>query len=138
MQDRALPFAASVKRRNGNGGRKARTVAGKALQPFTERLNVIADSSFEMSVMVMEARPKPGLKKIVEERDESGLCLLCDRPALKRGLCTCHYGRWRTARAEHSSRECERLAFDAKQIRDGKLLPNRNGQPRSFVNEYRS
>jgi hypothetical protein len=99
---------------------------------------VIADSSFEMSVMVMEARPKPGLIKLVIERDESGLCLLCDEPARKRGLCTCHYGRWRTARMEHSKRECERLAFDAKQIRDGKLLPDRQGQKKSCVNEYRS
>lgn len=88
--------------------------------------------------MVMEARPKPGLVKLVIERDESGLCLLCDEPARKRGLCTCHYGRWRTARSEVSGRECERLAFDAKQIRDGKLLPDRQGQKKSVVNEYRS
>lgn len=99
---------------------------------------MIADACFEMSVMVMEARPKPGLKRIVEERDDSGLCLLCDQPARKRGLCTCHYGRWRTARLEHSKREAERLAFDAQQIRDGKLLPDRQGRKRNCVNEYRS
>lgn len=96
---------------------------------------MIADSAFEMSVMVMDVRPKPGLKRLVEERDERGVCLLCEKEAWKRGLCTTHYGRWRAARSELN--KTQQVTFDAQQIRDGKLLPDRQGQ-RDVVNEYRS
>jgi hypothetical protein len=97
---------------------------------------MIADSVFEMSVIVMDVRPKPGLKRLVEERDEQGVCLLCAKEAWKRGLCTTHYGRWRAARGEQPKHK--QAAFDAQQIRDGKLLPDRQGQKLDVVNEYRS
>lgn len=95
---------------------------------------MIADRFFEVSVMVMEAKPKPGIRKQVEERHEQGVCLLCEKRAWKRGVCTTHYSRWRTARADVPNRE--RPAFDAQQIRDGKLLPDRQGQ-RDVENEFR-
>lgn len=85
--------------------------------------------------MVMEAKPKPAIRKAIEERDDQGVCLLCDKEAWKRGLCTTHYGRWRTARAEIPARE--RLSFDAGQIRDGKLLPDRQGQ-KGVINEFKA
>jgi hypothetical protein len=96
---------------------------------------MITETAYAMSVFVMDVRPKPGLKRIVDEKDEKGICLLCEHEAFKRGLCQLHYGRYRTARLEQPARE--RLAFDAELIKEGQLLPSRAGQPRDTVNEFR-
>lgn len=82
----------------------------------------------------MDARPRPAIRKQVEERDQLGLCLLCDSPAHKRGLCTKHEGRWRRARVKRPANQ--RLTFDAKQIREGRLLPSRQGIDPAIVNEF--
>jgi hypothetical protein len=62
----------------------------------------------------------------VKERDASGLCLLCERKASRRGLCSCCYSRWymflqRTGDGERAN--AERNAIIA-----GELMPDRQGQ----------
>lgn len=96
---------------------------------------MLVDSNFSVSVFVMDVRPKPSTRKIVEERDERGVCLLCEKPAVRRGLCDCHYARFRMAKLD-VARE-KRAEFEAQQIREGRVLPSRQGQSRDFVNEFR-
>lgn len=73
-----------------------------------------------------DVKAKGKVAKRVRERDAAGLCLLCDRPAKRRGLCSCCYSRWymrlqRTAEAKRASLEREVILL-------GELMPDRQGQ----------
>jgi hypothetical protein len=50
-----------------------------------------------VSVIVMEVRVSPKVRKQIEERVTQGKCLHCERDIYRRGLCTTHYTRYRTA-----------------------------------------
>lgn len=62
----------------------------------------------------------------VRERDASGLCLLCERQASRRGLCSCCYSRW-YMRLQRTS-ESERANVERNAIIAGELMPDRQGQ----------
>lgn len=95
------------------------------------------DRGFAKGLVVMvDATPKVVTRKQIKAKVSAGECLLCKQQIWKRGLCKTHYSRYRVARAERP--EDERVMFDAKQIRAGKLLPSRQGQHAQIVNEFRS
>lgn len=87
------------------------------------------------TVMIVDAKPKPSVKGHVEECRRKGICLVSGKPAFKRGLSMIEYSRFRTALMELP--RGERDAFEAKLIRQGKLLPSRQGQRFDLVNVFR-
>jgi hypothetical protein len=89
----------------------------------------------EVSVIVMEVRVSPRIRKTVEQRDSAGLCLLCENKAIRRGLCSCCYGRYRAAISERPKKD--RAALEAKLIEAGKIIENRQGFRRDVVNVFR-
>jgi hypothetical protein len=87
-----------------------------------------------LTVMILDTKPKLGKRRQVQERAASGKCLLCDCEAKRLGLCTTHYGRFRTALTKLP--ENDREPFKARLRREGKLLPSRQGQRLTQVNEF--
>lgn len=83
---------------------------------------MVAHSQFVVSVMLMETKPKPSVRKLVEERRECGLCLIpdCGCKANKRGLCDSHYNQYYLCLIRLPM--AERIEFEREQIREGRLL----------------
>lgn len=90
-----------------------------------------------------KVKPKPTIRSYVAERVAAGLCLIgpkvskkardqCKRCAEKRGTCTMHYQQFR---AEYLEAE-DRIEFEAKQIREGRILNSGQGSPSDHVNVY--
>lgn len=77
-------------------------------------------------VIMMDATPKRTVKKVVEAKIAANECLVCDRPAARRGLCIQHYGDYRVALSH--TRHDKRHELEARWIREGRLLPSRQGQ----------
>lgn len=92
-------------------------------------------TSYGFTVMIVEAKPKPSVKEHVEACVENCTCLICGEPAEKRGLCLPHYGQFRVALAGVAP--SERYGFQQKLIRQGKLLPSRQGQQLDKKNVFR-
>lgn len=72
-------------------------------------------------------------KETGEETDErcNESAAPCDGGS--RGLCKTHYGQFDAARREVS----DRAEFEAKKIRQGKLLPDSQGRSRKHKNQFR-
>lgn len=99
---------------------------------------MVAHSQFVVSVMLMETKPKPSVRKLVEERRESGLCLIPDCPcdANKRGLCDRHYNQYYFCLIQLPV--AERIEYEREQIREGRLLKFREHQNKpKAVNPFR-
>ena len=90
----------------------------------------------ERSVIVMEVRLSAKVKKHVDSRLEAGKCLHCDQPAERRGLCWCHYGRFRTALQEQPKRT--RGELEVKMIEQGMVAGERQGHRPNVVNVFRN
>lgn len=58
----------------------------------------------------------------VEERVRSGLCLLCDREASRRGLCMTHYMAFMRRKDRQDGTDAK-AAFETACIREGLVLP---------------
>lgn len=87
-------------------------------------------------VMIVDAKPKPSVRQLVDAKVEACKCLACEGTAAKRGLCILHYGRFRTALQE--TPRSDRHTFEARLIRDGKLLASRQGQRLDVRNIFRA
>jgi hypothetical protein len=124
----------AVAKRITYGETRARSTQGRPSEPRGV-LRMIAQVESQVSVIVMAVRVNPRVRKVVEQRDTAGLCLLCDEKAVKRGLCHCHYKRYRAAMYELPKRE--RPNVEARLIEAGKLIENRQGQRRDVINVFR-
>lgn len=63
---------------------------------------------------------KRSLAERVRERVKQGLCLLCESPLARRGLCTRHYQVFQ--RKLRSIPRSTRATFEIRMIREGKIL----------------
>lgn len=72
-------------------------------------------------ILIMAAEPSAKAKQHISLRVKAGQCLCCESKALKRGLCSRCYYKWRTERSRLTTNAL-RAAFDSKLIRIGKLL----------------
>lgn len=81
-----------------------------------------------MGTLSRDVKPRGKVAARAKERDAAGLCLLCERQASRRGLCTCCYGRW-YMRLQRSA-EAERANLERAAILAGELMPDRQGQRR--------
>lgn len=72
-------------------------------------------------------KAKRTIAKEVHERVRSGLCLLCDAKADRRGLCMNHYMTFLRRQREHGDKAAD---FEAACIREGKILAS--GQMREI------
>lgn len=77
---------------------------------------------FEELLAMATVGPSTQIKAVIQERVAARKCLCCDRPLLKRGLCYQCYYAWRNTKLALPTKS-KQLEFDAKLIRDGKLLP---------------
>jgi hypothetical protein len=68
------------------------------------------------------AKVKRTLAAQVEQRVKSGLCLVCESQAVRRGLCMNHYQMF-LRRMRDRDGKSEQLNFEASCIYDGKILP---------------
>jgi len=73
-------------------------------------------------LLLMSAEPKPSrkIRGKIEARIRTGLCLCCDRPATRRGLCVAHYHQYRRALLNRD--KVDRIDFEQRCIRAGKVL----------------
>lgn len=105
-------------------------------QPYSPRQKGSPVMNFKgLTVLIMDAKPRPAVRAKVKEKVESGECLLCSEKAApgRRGLCQLHYGRFHRAMKDFA--KADRPAEEAKKVRDGELLPDRQGQ--RSENEFR-
>lgn len=63
---------------------------------------------------------KRSLTNQIKERVKTGKCLLCDKLATRRGVCTGHY--FKFVRAKGELNRTERMDFDIQMVREGKIL----------------
>lgn len=89
----------------------------------------------QVSVIVMEVRLSPRIKKHVAARTAACKCLQCDQPTYRRGLCTSHYSQFRTALQELPKKE--RQVLECKLIEKGEVAEDRQGQRLHSVNVFR-
>lgn len=95
------------------------------------------DGDFEgVSIVVIDAKPRLGIRKKVLVRVKSNTCLCCEQKATRRGLCKTCYFRFRAAYLSFIKRE--QPNFEAKMIRAGKLLPTRQGQRIRSLNPFKN
>ena len=85
-------------------------------------------------VMALDTRPKRTIRKQVEERAATGLCLHCDGKATRLGLCNHHYHQFRMTLLQ--KQEAERELWKARQVREGKVLRTRQGQRTDIANPF--
>lgn len=88
--------------------------------------------------MVM-AEPKRTVRERVRRCRDEGLCLVCADAAekvssVRRGLCQRHYSQWYGQKRGMSDEQAAQ--YEAESIRDGKLLPARQGQRLDRANPY--
>lgn len=72
------------------------------------------------TLMALDQKPRLGIRKKVKERATTGKCLHCSKRAVKRGLCDYHYNDFRNRK--NSKSEETRTMWEARQIREGKIL----------------
>lgn len=89
-----------------------------------------------LTVMALDMQPKRTIRKQVEERAATGLCLHCDEEAERLGLCNSHYHQFRMAYLEQD--RANREIWKAQQIREGKVLRSRQGQRLDLENPFES
>ena len=77
---------------------------------------------YGIRVMAIDMAPKRTIRKQVEERAATGLCLHCERQATRLGLCNSHYHQYRMTLLRQDG--ADRELWKGKQIRDGKVLPS--------------
>lgn len=66
------------------------------------------------------AKCKKQLRGSVAEKVAAKQCLVCGRPATQRGLCWSHYLKF--TRTKNALPAKERVAFESKQIEEGRIL----------------
>ena len=89
----------------------------------------------EVSVVVMDVKLSAKVKKQVDDRLGAGKCLQCEKPVYRRGLCSCHYGRYRTALQEQPKKA--RGELEARMIEKGMIASDRQGHRPNVVNVFR-
>ena len=95
------------------------------------------DQGFSRGMVVMvDTTPRTITRKLIKQKLDRNECLLCGAPAHKRGLCKTHYSRYRVVRSEKAA--SDRVMFDARLIKSGRLLPSRQGQRTDRTNEFRN
>jgi Fe-S cluster assembly ATPase SufC len=77
---------------------------------------------YGFTIMAIDVSPKRTIRKQVEERAATGLCLHCDKPAARLGLCNSHYHQFRMTLLQKA--EADRELWKGRQIREGKVLPS--------------
>lgn len=70
--------------------------------------------------MSADVTVKRTLAKSVDERVRSGICLVCDAKAERRGLCMNHY---QFFLRRHKAKGKDAAEFEAACIREGRILP---------------
>lgn len=71
-------------------------------------------------VMALATAPKRTIRDEVDKRAATGLCLHCDQPIHRRGLCTHHYHEFRMLLKDRAPDD--RDTWEDRQIREGKIL----------------
>lgn len=68
-------------------------------------------------------------KARVKAKTKAQKCLMCDRDAVEgmRGLCVTHYNQFRVAKRKYPAGK-KQAAFDAEQVRAGRILESRRGR----------
>lgn len=89
----------------------------------------------EASVIVMDVQVSRKIQRHVEDRVKCGKCLECDQPIHRRGLCTLHYSRFRTALLEQP--KSRRPSTEAKYIERGMIAGEGVVRQISVGNIYR-
>ena len=80
----------------------------------------------EAFLMPSDVEPKRTIARAIWERAKTGKCLHCDLPAYRRGICYRHYYQYKT-NLRSTPRDRRKLFHDTA-VREGKILPNRQGQ----------
>jgi hypothetical protein len=88
-----------------------------------------------IDLMASDVEPLPKYRKRVEERDALGLCLLCDKPATRRGLCDSHHYQFRMERL--GTPKTRRRVYENERIRNGTIMGDRQGQPVSRLRQQK-
>jgi hypothetical protein len=73
-----------------------------------------------VTFMAVNAKPRPAVRQRVIERAKAGVCLHCESPATRVGLCDHHYHDYRMELIAKS--ETEREVWIGEQIREGNVL----------------
>ena len=81
----------------------------------------ISDEVFAMAAKVLDVQPPRKVAEKIKGRIQAGKCLLCDKPATRRGLCVEHYFAFRRALVGLSKGEVEKLKN--RSVLAGKILP---------------
>lgn len=81
---------------------------------------------YGITVMALDTKPRPGIRKRVQSRIEEGLCLQCDAEAERLGCCGHHYRKFHTEMNELPLNERE--MFKAREIRAGRIAGSRQGE----------
>lgn len=71
-------------------------------------------------IFVLDVSVAMNARREVKDRVQRGVCLCCNKPAKKRGLCTQCYNAFSYLAGRMSYKD--RAAYEAKLIRQGKLL----------------
>lgn len=71
-------------------------------------------------IFVLDVSVAMNAKRFVKDKVEAKVCLCCDSPSSRRGLCRKCYNAFQYVASRLPKRE--RAAFEAKLIRQGKLL----------------
>lgn len=88
-----------------------------------------------VALVALDVKAKASVKAQVADKVEKCQCLLCEAEADRRGLCKYHYSQFRTVL--HETALQDRPALEARFIRNGELLPSRQGQRFDIINPYR-
>jgi hypothetical protein len=98
---------------------------------------MLVETMHGVAIVALDVQVKSSMRQFVAEKVEKCECLHCSEPAdpQRRGLCLRGWSQFRTARAELPLNE--RDAYEAKCIRDGKILPSSPGRRRSIINTFR-
>lgn len=86
-------------------------------------------------IVVMDTKPTKKTQERIEQRRQAGVCLLCEKAIYKRGLCSVHYNRFRTALNDPALSDEQRAELEAKAIREGMVGLSNQGR-RGVKNEF--
>jgi hypothetical protein len=81
---------------------------------------------YGITIMAIDTKPRPGIRKRVQMRIEQGVCLQCDDAAERLGCCGRHYRKFRSDKNELPLNERE--MFQAREIRAGRIAVSRQGE----------
>lgn len=85
-------------------------------------------SAMGVTVVGASAKPRKSKQTQVEECVKNRLCVICGDKEFSRGLCSCHHREFRNKLL--SLPEGKRFAYEAEQMKQGKLVRRRGGRPR--------